>query len=688
MATSTSATGSISSPGIGSGLDVNALVTSLMQPANNKLTLLKNQEASYQTKLSAIGTLQSAMSAFQNSLTTLSSASQYLQMSATTADTTMLSATADTSAAAGSFSVNISQLAQAQSLSTIGVTSQTASLGSTNAATKLTISFGTITGTATNGVYGSGTTFAANAAQSPVTITIDSSNNSLQGIRDAINASGANVSATIVNDGSSTPYRLVLTSKTTGQNMSMQITAAAGGDAQITNLLSYDSTAAQNLTQTAAAQNANLTVNGLNITSATNNITGAVQGLTINALKVGNTTVTTTNNTNAVTTAVSNFANAYNTIQSTITSLTAFDKAGGGANNGPLIGDSTVQLVQNRIQQILNSKLPGVGTNALSSLAQIGVTSQADGTLSVDQGALNKAISSGGFSQLASLLATNGITSDSLVSYTGSTSNTQAGGYAINISQVATQGASVGSIDLTKGGTVSQVTIDQTNNQLAVQLDGKSASVVIPPGTYTPDTLAAAIQSAVNGNSTFKDAGSAIAVTQKNGSLTMTSTRYGSASKVSVGDVAGATLFGTTTNTTGIDIAGTIGGYQASGSGQTLTGIAGAPTSGLKITVTGATTGDRGTINFSQGYASLLNNQVTDFLSTSGAISSATNSLNATIKQVQQQESAWQDQMTQMQNRYLAQFTALDATMAKLQNTSDYLKQVLGGSSSSSSSSK
>lgn len=687
MATSSS-TGSISSPGIGSGLDVNALVTSLMQPANNKLTLLKNQETSYQTKLSAIGTLQSAMSAFQNSLTTLSSASQYLQMSATAADTTILSASADTSAAAGSYSVNISQLAQAQSLSTKGVTSQTASLGSGNTPTKLTISFGTITGTAVNGVYGSGTTFAANASQSPVTITIDSSNNSLQGIRDAINASGANVSATIVNDGSDTPYRLVLTSKTTGQNMSMQITAAAGGDPQIANLLSYDATATQNLTQTAAAQNANLTVNGLSITSATNSIAGAVQGLTINALKVGATTVTATNNTNAVTTAVTNFASAYNALQNTISSLTAFDKAGGGANNGPLIGDSTVQLVQNRIQQILNTKLPGVGTNALSSLAQIGVSFQTDGTLAVDQSALTKAISSGGFSQLASLLATNGITSDSLISYTGSTSNTQAGQYAINISQIATQGASVGSIDLTKGGTTSQVTIDQTNNQLTVQLDGKSASVVIPPGTYTPDTLATTIQSAVNGNSIFTGMGSSVAVTQKNGILTMTSTRFGSASKVSVGGVAGASLFGTTTDSTGLDVAGTIGGYQATGSGQTLTGVTGGPTSGLKITITGTTTGNRGTINFSQGYASLLNNQVTDFLSSKGAISSATNSLNTTIKQIQQQESDWQDQMTQMQNRYLAQFTALDATMAKLQNTSDYLKQVLGGSSSSSSSSK
>ncbi len=658
-----------------------------MQPANNKLNLLKSQEASYQSKLSAVGNLKSALSTFQNAMSSLANASSFLQMAANVGDSTILSASASNGATAGNYSINVSQLAQAQSLTTAGVKDQTGVIGS-GVPTKISFTFGTITDpngnrTLTNGQY-SNAGFDVNGSQAPFSITIDSSNNSLQGIRDAINAAKGGVTATIVNDGSNQPARLVLTSTATGQAMSMKIDVDSAGDPAIQNLLSYDPTGTQNLTQTAAGQNANLTVNGLAITSASNSVSNSVQGLSLNLLKVGTTTVTTTNNSSAVTTAVTNFVSAYNTLQSTLSSLTAFDSTGNGANNGPLIGDSTVQLIQTRMQTILNGRLPGVSATGLTSLAQIGVTFQADGTLAVDSSALSKAMTTNGFSQLASLLATNGITSDSLISYTGSTSNTQPGQYGINITQNATQGTLVGNTTL---GSATQITAD--NNTLYVQVDGKGTSITIPTGTYTPDKLATAIQGAINGNSLFTTNGSAVTVTQNNGILTIASNRYGSASNVRVVSGTGkALIFGNGAATDGVDVQGTIGGYSATGSGQTLTGNTGTPVEGLKLTVTGASTGSRGTVSFSQGYVSLLNNQLTDFLSTKGAISSATDSLNSTIKQIQQQETDWQDQMTQMQNRYMAQFTALDATMAKLQNTSDYLKQVLGGSSSSSSSSK
>ncbi|ODP31178.1 flagellar filament capping protein FliD [Pandoraea sp. ISTKB] len=681
MATS-NGPGTISSPGIGSGLDVNALVKSLMTPATNKLTLLQNQEAAYNTKLSAIGQLQSALSAFQTSLGTLSSAAQFLQVAAAVGDNTILQATADSTANVSQYSINVTQLAQAQSLTTTGFSSQTSTIG-TGASTKVTITLGTITGgTLTDGKY-TGASFAANASSSPINLTIDSSNNSLTGIRDAINAQNGDAVATIVNDGSGTPYRLVLTSKTTGQNMSMKIDVAAGGDPTVTNLLANDPTGTQNLTQTSAAQNANLTINGLAVTSATNTVTKSVTGVTLTLSKTGSTTVTTSRNTSAVTQAVQSFATAYNTLQTTIGKLTAFDSAGNGANNGPLIGDSTVQLVQNRLTQILNGKLPGVGSTGLASLAQVGVGFNKDGTLSVDTTALNKAMSSpNGFNALASLFATNGQTTDSLVSFTSSSNATQPGQYAINISQAATQGTTTGAITL--GATT---TIAAGSNELQVSLDGNIASVLIPPGTYTQDKLASAIQAAINGNSKFTTAQSGVSVASNNGILTITSNRYGSASKVVVtGGSAYNQLFNGNNTTTGKDVVGTIGGFGATGSGQTLTGNSGTPVEGLKLTISGTATGSRGNIGFSQGFASLLNTQVTDFLSAKGAVTSATNNLNSSIKQIKQQESDWQDQMTQMQNRYLAQFTALDATMAKLQNTSDYLKQVLGGGSSSSSS--
>ena len=698
--TGSSTTGSISSPGIGSGLDVNALVTSLMQPATQKLSLLKSQEASYQTKVSALGSLQSALSSFQSSLSALSSASSFLQMTATPGDATFLTTSADTTAKAGSYTINTTQLAQAQSLSTSGVSDPAASIGS-GASTQLTFSFGTISGgTLANGTY-TGASFSPNAQQAPFSITITNNNNSLQGIRDAINAAKGGVTATIVNDGSATPNRLVLTSTQTGEAMSMKVDVAAGGDATLTSMLAYDPTATQNLTQTAAGQNANLTINGLAVSSQTNTVKSAVQGLSMTLLKTGSTTVSVSNNSDGVTKSVNDFVTAYNTLHSAIGQLTYFDKSGAtpgstSNNNGPLIGDTTTQMITTQIQQILNGKLPGVSGSVLTSLADIGVTFQAgdgsgsatdtSGQLAVDSTKLQKAISSGGFAQLASLLATNGTTSDSLINYQGSTTNTQPGQYDVVVTRLATQGT------LTSNATLGANTvINGTNNTLTVQVDGTSTTITIPNGTYTPDKMAAALQAAINGNSQFVANGSTVTVKQTAGVLSITSNRYGSASNIRVtSGNAQTTLFGTgvSPSTDGVDVGGSIGGVIATGSGQSLTGAAGSLTDGLKIQVTGTNLGNRGTINFSQGYASLLSNQVSNFLGAKGAISTATSNLNASIKQVQQQESDWQDQMTQMQNRYLAQFTALDATMAKLQNTSDYLKQVLGGSSSSSSSSK
>lgn len=698
--TGSSTTGSISSPGVGSGLNVNALVTSLMQPATNKLNLLKSQEASYQTKVSALGSLQSALSSFQSSLSSLSSASSFLQMSATPGDATILSTSADATAKAGSYTINTTQLAQAQSLSTAGVSDPATSIGS-GTSTKLTFSFGTISGgTLANGTY-TGASFSPNAQQAPFSVTITNANNSLQGIRDAINAANGGVTATIVNDGSATPNRLVLTSTQTGQTMSMKVDVAAGGDATLTNMLAYDPAGTQNLTQTAAGQNANLTINGLAVSSPTNTVKSAVQGLSMSLIKTGTTTVNVSNNSDGVTKAVNDFVAAYNTLHSAIGKLTYFDKASAtpgstSNNNGPLIGDTTTQMITTQIQQILNGKLPGVSGSVLTSLADIGVTFQAgDGTgsatdtsgqLAVDTTKLQKAITSGGFAQLASLLATNGTTTDSLISYQSSTSNTQPGQYDVVITRLATQGT------LTSNATLAaNTTIDGTNNTLTAQVDGKSTSITIPNGIYTPDKMAAALQAAINGNSQFAANGSTVSVKQTAGVLSITSNRYGSASNVRVTSGNAMTaLFGTgvSPSTDGVDVGGSIGGVIATGSGQNLTGAAGSQTDGLKIQVTGTNLGNRGTIKFSQGYASLLSNQVSNFLGAKGAISTAQSNLNATIKQVQQQESDWQDQMTQMQNRYLAQFTALDATMSKLSSTSDYLKQVLGGSSSSSSSSK
>ncbi len=663
----------ISSPGIGSGLNVNGIVSSLMAVESQPLTLLQNQEKSYQTKLSAYGQLTSGLSAFQASVASLTSQSTFQSLTATPSDSTVLTASAATNASTGNYSVNVTALAQSQSLVATGQATTTAAIGS-GTSTTLTFSFGTISGTTTNGVYGSGTTFTQDPTQGTKTVTIDSSNNSLQGIMDAINAANIGVTASIVNDGSSTPYRLELTSSSGAQH-SMEI--AVSGDSTLQSLLGYNptSTSGQNMTQTVAGQDAAFTVNGLSVTSQSNTDSSAIPGVTLNLIKTGSSNLSITNNAASVQSSVQSFVSAYNTLHGVTNSLTAYDST--TQTGGPLVGDYTAMSVETKLSGILVSAVPGLSSGAaITTLGQLGISLNKDGTLSLDNTKLQSAISSN-LSAVGAMFASVGKATDSLVNYVSSTSKTQPGSYSVDVSQLATQGSVTGSVNLTTGSTT--ITTG-SNDTLNITLDGTTSVVTIPQGTYTSSQLATVVQSAINGNSTFSSAGlSATVGINASGYMTINSNQYGSASTVALSaSPASTTLFGSSiTTVAGVDAAGTIDGYQASGSGQNLTGASGSPVDGLTLQVLGGSLGARGTINYSQGYATGLSNAVNEILSNSGQIASVTNGINASITQINSEITAMQAHLAQVQKNYLSQFTSLDVLMGTMQSTSSYLTQQL-----------
>ena len=365
-------------------LDVPALVSQLMAVERRPIDQLDAKIASYETKISSFGTISGLVSSFQTAASTL--ATSFQKVAATPSDASVLSATAGSTAVPGTYSVNVSKLAQSQNLVAAGQTSSTAAIGD-GTATTVTFDFGTISGgTLTDGIY-SGAAFASNGSGS-ASITIDGSNNTLEGIRDAINAADLGVTATIVNDGSGTPYRLALSSSSSGVSNSLKITTS-GGDGSIDSLLGYDPAGTQNLTQTLAAQNAQLTVNGIAITSATNTINEAIQGV---SLTLKNTTsspssLTVANDTASIKTAMTGFIDAYNALASQIKSRSAF-----GTNtkeSGSLAGDGTLRLMQDQLRGIFMTPASG-GT--LSSLAEVGVSTQKDGTLKLDSSKFDSAM--------------------------------------------------------------------------------------------------------------------------------------------------------------------------------------------------------------------------------------------------------------------------------------------------------
>jgi len=375
----------ISSLGVGSNLDLSTLLTQLQTAESVPLTALETKAKSYTSKLSAYGQIQSALEALQSAAKKLSDPAMFQTVTGTPSVSGILSASSTDPSSAGNYNITVSQLAQSQSIIAKGQATSSTAIGSG----KVTFDFGTISGgtlDAATGAY-SGATYTSDSTRVAKSITIDSSNNTLTGIRDAINAGDLGVSASIVNDGSGTPYRLVLTSDETGEASSMRITV--DGDAALQNLLGNDPSGTQNLKQTLAAQNAKLDVNGIAITSASNTVEEAIQGTTLTLVQAGTTGLSMKANTTSVKTAINDFVKAYNSLQATAKSLTAYDAD--TKSGAALVGDSTLRNLQNRIRGALTAPQAG-GTNEMKVLTEIGVGLQKDGTLAVDSTKLDKAL--------------------------------------------------------------------------------------------------------------------------------------------------------------------------------------------------------------------------------------------------------------------------------------------------------
>ena len=658
----------ISSPGIGSGLDTAGIVSKLMAIESTPLNQLTTKQNSYQTKITAYGQIQSNLSQFQSAVLGLSNINTLKTVTATSSDTSILSATTSAGAIAGNYAITVNQLAQAQQLVSNGQASSTNAIGA-GAATTVTFDFGTISGSKTNGTYNAGTTFTSNGVASK-SITIDSSNNTLTGIRDAINAAGMGVTASIINDGSTNPYRLLITNNQTGVANSMRISVS--GDSALSNLLSEDPSnpTGQNFQETTSAQNANLTISGVSVSKSSNIINDAISGvtMTLNKTNVGSTVnLNLSNNSSNLSTSITNFVSSYNTLSSSLKSLTSYDLT--TRTGADLYGESTVTAIQRQIKSVVLSALP-TGSNAYTVLNNIGITFQKDGTLSVDNNKLTTAITNN-YNSVANLFAANASASDALVQFTSSTSDTLPGSYSVNVSTMPSQGKLIASAP------PSSLVIGPSNDTLSVTLNGTSSTIKLINATYSSaSSLAAAIQAQINGATAFSNISASISVSADNsGNLNFISNRYGGASSVTLSGNAASNLLGggSGSSNTGVDMVATLNGAAALTSGQYLLGPLNTPQSGLKLQIIGGNTGSRGTVTYTKGVAYQLNQLINNFTGANGLITTRTNGLNTTIKQLDSQKAQIQTHLAILQKQYQSTYTALDTTMATLNSTSTYL---------------
>ena len=353
----------------GGTLDVQSLVSQLMAIERQPIDKLNTKVTSYQSKISSFGTLKGLASGFQTAVQGLKTSLG--GFSATASDTSVFSASAASTAAAGSYSINVTTLAKASKLAAAGQLSDTAPIGAGVSTVRFTV----------------GTTDTDIAIAAGAT---------LQDIRTAINAANIGVTATIINAGGGTPYRLALSSNSTGlSNAINKITVLTGGDADINNLLAYNPTEnapapapAVPMAQTVAAANADFTINGIQIIKSSNTVTDAIDGVTLTLSKEATpATLTVARDTSAIRTAAAGFVDAYNALTSQLKSRSAYGNATTAAP--VLAGDGTVRIMLDQLRSIF---LTGATGGTLTTLSQVGFSTQADGTLKLDSSKLTTAM--------------------------------------------------------------------------------------------------------------------------------------------------------------------------------------------------------------------------------------------------------------------------------------------------------
>ena len=649
---------SISSVGIGSGVLTSELIEKLTNAERAPTEArLNKQEEGITAQLSLFGQIQSAVTDLRLPSRTLANPSLFDSKSITSGNSAFSGAISGT-ASAGNYTLEVSALAKSQTL--------TSGLFNDKDTTKI----------------GTGSlSISVNGVSSVV--TIDNTNNTLEGIAAAINdeASGS-VTASVLNTGSG--YKLVLNSNETGLDNTIQVTVTDTGDGDGADLnglsrLSY-APGSLNLTESQAATDAAFKFNGVDISRSSNTVSDLISGvtLTLNGTNQGApASLIIKDDTSAVVDKVKEFVEKFNALQTLINENSEFDPSG-ASENGMLLGDSTTRIMMTQVRRVLGASVQGLQGASVQSLAEVGISTNFEtGLMSLDENKLTAKLSASP-SDVSALFSDQGRTTDALVKFETASINTKPGTYSVEVTTAATRGAFTGNVILG-----ASTTIDANNDTFTIKVDDvTSAQITLTAGSYTQEQLAAEIQSKINADTNLVAAGKAVTVTlDGSNQLSINSNIYGSKSKVellSVDTNSEAQLgLRVDAGVDGLDIVGKINGVEAVGVGQTLSAAKGDPSEGIRLTIGGTATGDRGTVTCIEGIAEQMVDLITNFISVDGSISAKNERLNKELALIDEDRAKLNERIESLTARLSRQFTAADIIISQLNSTQDFVSQQL-----------
>lgn len=677
MSTSTSGIGSsvLSSLGIGN-FNVQAIAETLAKAdVAGQRAGFEQKQAKLESRLGGLNTLQQAFLGLQVGLKELAKASTFNQVSVTSSDDSAIKTSKVGTPITGIYDVEVLAKAQAHSLASPSAPSQYSSLG---------------TGT-----------FNITVGGVTKSIAVDSSNNTLLGLKGAISASGLAVNASIVNDG--TGYRLMLASQQTGigNAISIDVVDNDGNNTDAAGLSQFAfGNGTSNMIQTIAAQDASFKVNGLAMTSSSNQVNNVIEGvqLTLNKAEVGAVkTITIGTDNSNLSEKIQSFVDDFNAMDSILDNLGSYTKDPNDPTKGALAGDASLRGARSELRKLLEFRLTD---GSFQSLADVGIRSNRDGTISLDSAKLSEAIAADG-QAVGRLFAAVGAPSDAQVKFVGSSDRTVEGSFALNISQAARQALYVGGTSA--GLTTDMVTIDDSNNTFELMLNGTaSTSLSLAQGSYSKTTIASMLQSAINNDTNLKVKGFSVSVAfdSANNRFQMNTDKFGSAMSINFTSVD-ANMASTLGLTVGSGSAGSMNGQDvagsltsAAGTNYTFSGVgervkinsllSGSPRD-LEFDVLGTTTGARGTIDFYNGFAAKLSKQITDMQKTDiGLLGQPMTSIQSQQTKITEKLAKLDERYQLLLTRYTTQFSEANAVQNQMQSLSASLMAQFNRSNSSS----
>jgi flagellar hook-associated protein 2 len=534
-------------------------------------------------------------------------------------------------------------------------------------------------------------------------IQVSASNASLAGLRDTINSGNFGISASVVNVGGE--YQMMFSANNTGAANAFTITSGdpdeeppippiPDEEPPIPPIPGFESD--DDFQITSQAQNAEITFNGLPITNATNTFDELLPGLSLqlkSAQPNVNQSITVSRDTEGAMEAVKDFVFVYNQLRDIFKDVSSYDKLSAEDREKPeneftglLAGSSLVRELRSQIRESLTGAVAGL-SGAYQSLADVGIAMDLKGEMSLDEDRLTTALN-GDIDSVSRLFAKGGYSADPFINVLGSSDQTQAGNYDINITQLAERASVMGD------AVADPANITLTGASFDVKLDqGKSVNIKLSDGTYSMTQLSQLMQTAIN-NSSAASSGARVSVGIEDGNkLTFTSERFGGNSLIELTGFTNMADAGLTADLTdaGQNVDGTltmsdgttlnIGAYADQQDGRKVkvsdfafAGSERAEVRGLEFEVLGGAIDARGTIDFTQGFASRLfdtiNNNVTK---DDGLVSQRLESLELRNERLEERREKIDLRYEKLEMKYRLQFSTLQSILSGMDQTRSFL---------------